>query len=100
MRRTQNIDWIFIFIKVLFSDDSAQLIDAGEHQVLEQDTGEISPGGRRERGKECLGSGGGFRNWEKKVAGGRADFEALYSFLLGFCLQGFANILPTQFQAC
>lgn len=88
---------------MLFSDDSEQLIDAGEHQVLEQDTGEISPGGRREGGEggeECLGSAGGFRNWGKMVAGGRADFEALCSFLLGFCLQGFANILPTQFQAC
>lgn len=87
-------------MKVLFYDNSAQLIDAGEHQVLGQDTGEISPGGRRERGGEYLGSGGGFRNWEKMVAGGGADFEALCSFLLGFCLQGFTNILPTQFQAC
>lgn len=51
------------------------------------------------RGEECLGSGG-FRNGEKMVVGGGADFEALCSFLLGFCLQGFANILPTQFQAC
>lgn len=32
--------------------------------------------------------------------GGGADFEALCSIFLGFCLQGFANILPTQFQAC
>lgn len=39
-----------------------------------------------------------FSNWES--GRGWADFEALYSFLLGFCLQGFANILPTQLQAC
>lgn len=51
-------------------------------------------------GKECLGRGGGIRNWEKMVAGGGADFEALCSLLLGFWLQGFTNILPSQFQAC
>lgn len=32
--------------------------------------------------------------------GGGADFEALFSILLGSGLQGLANILPTQFQPC
>lgn len=35
-----------------------------------------------------------------KVVHGRADFEALSSFLLGFCLQGQSNIFPAQFQTC
>lgn len=33
-----------------------------------------------------------------KHGAGRADFEALCSFLLGFCLHGQANIPPTKFQ--
>lgn len=88
-------------MKVLFYDDSA-------HSSLMQESTRslgrtLVRSAQVEEGKgggECLGSGGGFRNWEKMVAGGGADFEALCSFLLGFCLQGFTNILPTKFQAC
>lgn len=58
--------------------------DAVEHLALEQDAGDISPGGGGERG----------------VRGGRADFEALSSLLLSSGLQGQTNVLPTQFQPC
>lgn len=69
---------------------------SGRTQVRSAQVGDGK--GKSQRGEERSFSGFVAVVWGRiRVTDGvgGADFEALCSFLLGFCLEGVANILPT-----